>query len=127
MANHVLARNPVETVTIDGEDYELELGNYTVALDIKEWADELQGFRSAASDPCDRADAIASIAAKGLAIVAHAFGDEAAERLMGGGNRLNIIRLVSLMGIILQEAASARSMEAQGAAIMSFAETGDED
>lgn len=127
MANHVLARNPVETVTIDGEDYELELGNYTVALDIKEWADELQGFRSAASDPCDRTDAIASIAVKGLAIVAHAFGDEAAERLMGGGNRLNIIRLVSLMGIILQEAASARSMEAQAAAIMSFAETGDED
>lgn len=124
---HALARNPVETVTIDGADYEMELGNLTIALDIQEWAEELASFRGADGEEVFGRGKVRGLAEKGIAIVAGALGEEAAERLMGGRNRLNIVRLASLISIILEVATSPGSMAAQTSAIMSFAETGDED
>lgn len=120
--NHELAGNPTKVVTIDGSDYELEVGNVTYALDALRWQHTLQKV-----GPDSTADDLEDVAKAGIAIVSSALGDDAATTLMGGRNRLNLVRLVSLVKVIVEESSSEDAMQAMTDAIEDFAETADED
>lgn len=120
--NHELAGNPTKVVTIDGNDYELEVGNVTYALDALDWQRTLKKV-----GPKSNAEDMEAVAKSGIAIVSSALGDEAAEKLMGGRNRLNLVRLVSLVRVIVDESSSEDAMKAMTDAIEDFAETADED
>ena len=121
-----LKGNPTVELEIGGVACGLELGNYTVALEIKRWADELRTFSQPRDSLLD-GTALEDFAASGIALVASALGDEAAERLMGGRNRLNLVRLMSILDIVMEVTASDRGIRAQEEAILAFGATGDED
>lgn len=123
-----LKGNPTVELEIGGVACGLELGNYTVALEIKRWADELRTFSQPGTrDSLLDGTALEDFAASGIALVASALGDEAAERLMGGRNRLNLVRLMSILDIVMEVTASDRGIRAQEEAILAFGATGDED
>lgn len=124
MAEHVLKGNPVREIVIDGEPYEMEVGNYTIVLEAKEWAEGVTELMR--KDAFDLDDA-KRLADGGAAIVAAALGDDGARRLMGGRNRLNLMRLLGVLDIIVEEFASDEGIRAQEEAILSFARTADED
>ena len=122
MADHLLPDNPTRAVTINGKAYEMEVGNVTLALDIADWQESVEAVGDAPGT-----DAFRELARRGTAIVATALGDAAAEELMGGRNRLNLLRLVRLLGILADEMAGAEAMEALAEAARGFADTGDDD
>ena len=99
--NHVIG-SPTRTVTINGRDYELELGNFSLALEAQHWAKSLEGLKEAP----DAYEALEPIAEAGRAVVASALGDEAAEELVGGRHRLDIVRMLDLLGALVEEISS---------------------
>lgn len=108
-----LRENPTMRVEIGGVACDVELGNPTFVLAAAEWQRKLE----AASGEGAGAGELAALASDGLAMVADAVGDEAAERLVGGRNRLNFYRLVDVVRALTAVLSSERSMEAmRGAA-----------
>lgn len=108
-----LRENPTMGVEIGGVACDVELGNPTFVLAAAEWQRKLE----AASREGAGAGELAALASDGLAMVADAVGDEAAERLVGGRNRLNFYRLVDVVRALTAVLSSERSMEAmRGAA-----------
>lgn len=127
MAEYTLAKNPVREVVIDGRAYGMEVGNYTVALEIKEWVERLQAFRSEGGRGMLENGTLEDFASKGSDLVAAAFGEDAARELVGGRNRLNMLRILSVLDILMREYASDDVLGEQERAILSFASTADED
>lgn len=108
-----LRENPTMRVEIGGVGCDVELGNPTFVLAAAEWQRKLE---AAAADGAGAAE-LAALASDGLAMVADAVGDEAAERLVGGRNRLNFYRLVDVVRALTAVLSSERSLEAmRGAA-----------
>lgn len=122
MASYELTRGATKVVTIDGTDYSMEVGNVTLALDIADWVDAL-GSVGDGSDP----RRFRELAEKGRAMVAGAFGDAAAEDLLGGRHRLDVLRMVQLLRIIAQEIDVEAAMEEFRAAAEGFSDTADDD
>lgn len=122
MAEHMLAAPATKTVTINGTDYEMEVGNVTLALDIGEWVDAL-GAVGDGSDP----QAFRTLAVRGRDMVASALGDGAADDLLGGRHRLDLFRMVQLLRIIADEMDADAAMEEMRRALDGFADTADDD
>lgn len=122
MAEHVIGANPTKPVTIDGTTYQMEVGNVTTVLDIARWQEALSAAGESAS-----ADIFQELADSGVAIVRSSLGARAAEDLMGGDNRLNLWRLVKLLGVIAEEIAGAEAMAEFTRAAEGFADTADDD
>lgn len=122
MAEHVIGANPTKPVTIDGTTYRMEVGNVTTVLDIARWQEALT---AASDDPAT--GVFQELADSGVAIVRSALGAQAAEDLMGGDNRLNLWRLVKLLGVIAEEMAGAEAMAEFAEAAAGFADTADYD
>lgn len=110
--NHVID-GPTKAVTINGRDYELELGNLTLALEARRWAASLEGL----SATPDAYEAVEAVAEAGRAIVASALGDDAAEELVGGRHRLDVMRILNLLSALIEEIRSDEYSEALDAAV----------
>ena len=124
MAEHVLRENGTKPVTINGAEYRMEVGNVTLALDVADWQEALAAVQEEGGDDPQR---FRDLARAGVAIVASALGEGAAEELMGGRNRLNLFRLVQLLSIIADEMSADEAMEELSRAMDGFADTADDD
>lgn len=121
---HVIRKNGTKPVTIDGTTYEMEVGNLTMALDIADWQEALEAVQA---DGGADVTGFRALADAGVAIVASALGERAAEDLMGGRNRLNLVRLVQLLNVIAQETSADDAMAELSAAMDEYADVADDD
>lgn len=123
--NYTLRKNPAAEITIDGEKYEVELGNPSFIFAADEWRRALTGISEKLSED-EQMKALREAARSGREIVASAMGDEAADRLVGGSNALNVYRIIDVVRILVDVVGSDESMEAMRAAAGST-DTLDED
>ena len=121
---HVITQNKTKPVTINGVEYRMEVGNLTMALDIADWQEALEAVQADGGADVTRFRALADA---GVGIVASALGDEAAEDLMGGRNRLNLVRLVQVLSVIAEETSAEDAMAELTAAMGEFADVADDD
>lgn len=113
--SYTLRKNPTAEITIDGEKYEVELGNPSFIFAADEWRRALTGISEKLSED-DQMKALREAARSGREIVASAMGDEAADRLVGGSNALNVYRIIDVVRILVDVVGSDESMEAMRAA-----------
>lgn len=110
--SYELREHRVKKVEIDGEPYEAALGNLTFALDASDLAAKMA---SISEDGIDSAEIVAraeSASSSARAMAAVMFGEEAAEKLLGGAHRLDILRIADVVSIMADIASSDESMEA---------------
>lgn len=123
--SYTLRRNPTEQITIDGEEYEVELGNPSFIFAADEWRRSLTGISEKLGED-DQMKALREVARSGREIVASAMGEQAADRLVGGSNALNVYRIIDVIRILVDVVGSDESIEAMRAAAGST-DTLDED
>ena len=110
--SYELRAHRVKRVEIDGKAYDAALGNLTFALDARELAAKMA---SIAEDGIDQGEILAraeDTSNSARAMAAAMFGDAAAEELLGGAHRLDILRIAGLVSIMADIASSEESMEA---------------
>nr|DAR51977.1 MAG TPA: hypothetical protein [Caudoviricetes sp.] len=123
--SYTLRKNPTEQITIDGEEYEVELGNPSFIFAADEWRRALTGISEKLGED-DQMKALREAAMSGREIVASAMGEQAADRLVGGPNALNVYRIIDVIRILVDVVGSDESIEAMRAAAGST-DTLDED
>lgn len=123
--SYTLRKNPTEKITIDGEEYEVELGNPSFIFAADEWRCALTGISEKLGED-DQMKALREAARSGREIVASAMGEQAADRLVGGPNALNVYRIIDVIRILVDVVGSDESIEAMRAAAGST-DTLDED
>ncbi len=123
--SYALRKNPTAQINIDGEEYEVELGNPSFVFAADEWCRALAGISEKAGEE-DQMKALRDAARSGREIVASAMGEDAADRLVGGPNALNVYRIIDVVRILVDVVGSEESMEAMRAAAGST-DTLDED
>lgn len=123
--SYTLRKNPTEQITIDGEEYEVELGNPSFIFAADEWRRALAGISEKLGED-DQMKALREAARSGREIVASAMGERAADRLVGGPNALNVYRIIDVIRILVDVVGSDESIEAMRAAAGST-DTLDED
>ena len=123
--SYTLRKNPTEQITIDGEEYEVELGNPSFIFAADEWRRSLTGISEKLGED-DQMKALREAARSGREIVASAMGEQAADRLVGGPNALNVYRIIDVIRILVDVVGSEESIEAMRAAAGS-ADTLDEE
>ena len=116
---YTLRTNPTMGIEIDGRPYEVQLGNVSFLLDADEWQRGLERLAKPGAGPDD----VRALAESGRAIVASALGDEAANELVGGENRLNLYRLIDMVRILADAIDSDEAMGAMAGAAASDAST----
>lgn len=123
--SYTLRKNPTEQITIDGEEYEVELGNPSFIFAADEWRRALTGISEKLGED-DQMKALREAARSGREIVESAMGEQAADRLVGGPNALNVYRIIDVIRILVDVVGSDESIEAMRAAAGST-DTLDED
>lgn len=123
--SYTLRKNPTEQITIDGEEYEVELGNPSFIFAADEWRRALTGISEKLGED-DQMKALREAARSGREIVASAMGEQAADRLVGGPNALNVYRIIDVIRILVDVVGSDESIEAMRSAAGST-DTLDED
>lgn len=123
--SYTMRKNPTEQITIDGEEYEVELGNPSFIFAADEWRRSLTGISEKLGED-DQMKALREVARSGREIVASAMGEQAADRLVGGSNALNVYRIIDVIRILVDVVGSDESIEAMRAAAGST-DTLDED
>lgn len=113
--SYTLRKNPTEQITIDGEEYEVELGNPSFIFAADEWRRSLTGISEKLGED-DQMKALREAARSGREIVASAMGEQAADRLVGGSNALNVYRIIDVIRILVDVVGSDESIEAMRAA-----------
>lgn len=113
--SYTLRKNPTEQITIDGEEYEVELGNPSFIFAVDEWRRALTGISEKLGED-DQMKALREAARSGREIVASAMGEQAADRLVGGPNALNVYRIIDVIRILVDVVGSDESIEAMRAA-----------
>lgn len=113
--SYTLRKNPTEKITIDGDEYEVELGNPSFIFAADEWRRTLTGISEKLGED-NQMKALREAARSGREIVASAMGEQAAERLVGGSNALNVYRIIDVIRILVDVIGSDESIEAMRAA-----------
>mgnify|MGYP000934795054 CR=1 FL=1 len=115
LTNHKLSGAPTKPVKIDGKTYDLQLGNFTLLISVKEWVSKMQALD--VEDENHLFEQIGDLANDALDIVASVLGDAAAEELVGGKNRLNLYRIIDVLNILAEEMSSDDSLKTVTSAI----------
>ena len=120
-----LPENPALAVEVGDRTLHLELGNMTYALEIKRWVDDVQAAGDGVESDLDK---LQRVSEDGLSIVSSAFVEpDAADVLLGGRDRLNVSRIMSVLKFIATQTTSQASMKVMQDAVDDFSATGDED
>lgn len=119
--SYSLRKHETVTVEIDGREYEAALGNLTFVLDA---ADVARSMRSIAEPGVGQGEMLAR--AEAFAEAAHGmcaamFGEEAADELLGGEHRLDVLRIADVVSIMADVATSDESSAAVAAAASGIA------
>ena len=112
-----LRSNPTVEVEIGGKRYEAALGNLTFVIEAKSLASKMASIGEPgipADETVARAEDFANSA---RAMCASMFGEAAAAELLGGPERMNLVRIADVVTIMADIASSDASMEVAKAAI----------
>ena len=110
--SYSLRPHEVKAVEIDGKTYEAALGNLTFALDARELAAKMASLSEDGIAPGEILARAEDASNSARAMAAAMFGKEAAEELLGGAHRLDIIRIADIVSIMADVASSDESMAA---------------
>lgn len=119
--SYSLREHETMTVEIDGRAYEAELGNLTFVLDAAEAA---RAMASIAEPGIGRDEMVArasAFAESAHGMCAAMFGEEAADELLGGEHRLDVLRIADVLSIMADVASSEESSAAVQAAASGIA------
>lgn len=120
-----LPESPTLAVVVGDRTLHLELGNMTYVLEIRRWIEDVQAEGEGIESDMAK---LQRVAEDGLAIVSAAFVEpDADDVLLGGRNRLNLSRIVSVLSFIAKQTTSESSMRVMQEAVDAFSATGDED
>ena len=110
---------PKKKIKLDGKTYEMELGNFTFAIDAQEWVEQIQSLSGGEK----ALDELKELSSKAHLMIASILGEDAARELVGGQNRLNIYKIIRLLGILAEEITSQDAFDSLASAITAENET----
>lgn len=119
LKNNVVSDMPKKKIKLDGKTYEMELGNFTFAIDAQEWVEQIQSLSGGEK----ALDELKELSSKAHSMIASILGGDAAEELVGGQNRLNIYKIIRLLGILAEEIISQDAFDSLASAITAENET----
>ena len=119
LKNNVISDMPKKKIKLDGKTYEMELGNFTFAIDAQEWTEQIQSLSGGEKALGE----LKEISSKAHSMIASILGEDAAEELVGGQNRLNIYKIIRLLGILAEEITSQDAFNSLASAITAENET----
>lgn len=119
LKNNVISDMPKKKIKLDGKTYEMELGNFTFAIDAQEWVEQIQSLSGGEKALGE----LKELSSKAYSMIASILGEDAAEELVGGQNRLNIYKIVRLLGILVEEIISQDAFDSLASAITAENET----
>lgn len=102
----------VMEVEIDGRVYRAELGNLTFALEAAEIGKKMRAIGEPGIDPGEMIARAEDFSNSVRAMAAEMFGEEAADKLVGGAHRLDILRIADVVRIMADIARSDESISA---------------
>ena len=119
LKNNVVSDMPKKKIKLDGKTYEMELGNFTFAIDAQEWVEQIQSLSGGEKALGE----LKELSSKAHSMIASILGEDAAEELVGGQNRLNIYKIILLLGILAEEITSQDAFSSLASAITAENET----
>ena len=119
LKNNVVSDMPKKKIKLDGKTYEMELGNFTFAIDAQEWVEQIQSLSGGEKALGE----LKELSSKAHSMIASILGEDAAEELVGGQNRLNIYKIIRLLGILVEEIISQDAFDSLASAITAENET----
>ena len=119
LKNNVISDMPKKKIKLDGKTYEIELGNFTFAIDAQEWVEQIQSLSGGEKALGE----LKELSSKAHSMIASILGEDAAEELVGGQNRLNIYKIICLLGILVEEITSQDAFDSLASAITAENET----
>lgn len=119
LKNNVVSDMPKKKIKLDGKTYEMELGNFTFVIDAQEWAEQIQSLSGGEKALGE----LKELSSKAHSMIASILGEDAAEELVGGQNRLNIYKIIRLLGILVEEIISQDAFDSLASAITAENET----
>ena len=119
LKNNVISDMPKKKIKLDGKTYEMELGNFTFAIDAQEWVEQIQSLSGGEKALGE----LKELSSKAHSMIASILGEDAAEELVGGQNRLNIYKIIRLLGILVEEITSQDAFDSLASAITAENET----
>lgn len=119
LKNNVVSDMPKKKIKLDGKTYEIELGNFTFAIDAQEWVEQIQSLSGGEKALGE----LKELSSKAHSMIASILGEDAAEELVGGQNRLNIYKIICLLGILVEEITSQDAFDSLASAITTENET----
>ncbi|WP_455044600.1 hypothetical protein [Lancefieldella rimae] len=119
LKNNAISDMPKKKIKLDGKTYEMELGNFTFAIDAQEWVEQIQSLSGGEKALGE----LKELSSKAHSMIASILGEDAAEELVGGQNRLNIYKIVRLLGILAEEIISQDAFDSLASAITAENET----
>ena len=119
LKNNVVSDMPKKKIKLDGKTYEMELGNFTFAIDAQEWVEQIQSLSGGEKALGE----LKELSSKAHSMIASILGEDAAEELVGGQNRLNIYKIIRLLGILVEEITSQDAFDSLASAIAAENET----
>ena len=119
LKNNVVSDMPKKKIKLDGKTYEMELGNFTFVIDAQEWAEQIQSLNGGEKALGE----LKELSSKAHSMIASILGEDAAEELVGGQNRLNIYKIIRLLGILVEEITSQDAFDSLASAITAENET----
>lgn len=119
LKNNVVSDMPKKKIKLDGKTYEMELGNFTFVIDAQEWAEQIQSLSGGEKALGE----LKELSSKAHSMIASILGEDAAEELVGGQNRLNIYKIIRLLGILVEEITSQDAFDSLASAITAENET----
>lgn len=119
LKNNVISDMPKKKIKLDGKTYEMELGNFTFVIDAQEWVEQIQSLSGGEK----ALDELKELSSKAHLMIASILGEDAAKELVGGQNRLNIYKIIRLLGILVEEIISQDAFDSLASAITAENET----
>lgn len=119
LKNNVVSDMPKKKIKLDGKTYEMELGNFTFVIDAQEWVEQIQSLSGGEK----ALEELKELSSKAHSMIASILGEDAAEELVGGQNRLNIYKIIRLLGILVEEIISQDAFDSLASAITAENET----
>lgn len=119
LKNNVVSDMPKKKIKLDGKTYEMELGNFTFVIDAQEWVEQIQSLSGGEKALGE----LKELSSKAHSMIASILGEDAAEELVGGQNRLNIYKIIRLLGILVEEIISQDAFDSLASAITAENET----
>lgn len=114
-------------VKIGKKTYQVNPGNFSVALDMPGLIDSWRALATAHEDPEALVSQLEDLQGRTEALVSAVFGEAGSDELVGGDHRLDIVRILAVLDIIASIYSSDEAMAKVTGSIPQVPVTADED